>query len=150
MKDLMVKAWGFVPDKKLVLTVTLVVCVVLVSIGGVLAGVKIPFKGKTAVELGLETYWENWRLHSNTGKLMVAEKKSDRLRAECIRIERLLSDLQLARWQLMGVPGMPASQREIELEMSGVKIEHEKKSLVVVQLALVKATHSYDTLWAQR
>lgn len=150
MKDLMVKAWGYVPDKKLVLTVTLVVCVVLVTIGGVLAGVKIPFKEKTALEIVLEGHWESWRLHANATGTFKAKDEKDRISDECIEIRRHISALQLARWQLMGVRGMDAQDRAVEVDMANTAIKDEKKRLLVAESSLSESTQLYKRLIAQR
>lgn len=150
MKDLMVKAWGYVPDKKLVLMVTLVVCVVLVSIGGVLVGFDIPFKGKTAAEIALEAHWENWRLHANATGTFKAKDEKDRINDECIEIRRNISALRLARWQLMGVRGMDAQARAVELDMADTEIQDAKKKLVLAELSLLGATRLFDELVALR
>jgi len=67
MKDLMVKAWGYVPNKGQVLMTAVIVCVILAILGGSavwFGGNVVIYKGETAFETTMR-HIHQWSEHDN-------------------------------------------------------------------------------------
>ena len=67
MKNLMVKVWGYVPNKSQVLMTAAIVCVVLSILGGSMAwfgGNVVVYKGETTFEVGMR-HIHQWSKHDN-------------------------------------------------------------------------------------
>lgn len=67
MKDLMVKVWGYVPNKSQVLMTAAIVCVVISILGGSavwFGGNVVVYKGETTFEVGMR-HIHQWSKHDN-------------------------------------------------------------------------------------
>ena len=101
--------------------------------------VDLPYKDKTALNVGLDTYLENWRLHANSTKLFIVGKEGSDLDKECKELEQTILKLEMARLNIVGHPTLSPDQkaREISLIMSikgdqGKKLEAAKSELIAV------------------
>ena len=111
--------------------------------------VDIPTRDKTVLNIGLDTYLENWRLHSNTKELFAAKDSKDTLQDECAELERIIEKLRLSRWQLMAIAKDDAGLK-IEIEKIASTIGAKTKKLLAAESSLMAATHLYDRLVASR
>lgn len=111
--------------------------------------VDLPSKNKTMFENWLDGRWENWRLHSDTGKTFIADKKWDTLERECADLERILEKLRITRWQLMAI-AKGNTEIKIEIEKIAVTIGTKTKKLEAAQYARAAALHTYNELVASR
>ena len=111
--------------------------------------VDLPSKNKTTFENWLDGRYENWRLHSDTGKTFIAKDAKDELWKECEALKRLLKEGRQARWQLMAIK-MDPQKKAIEMEIAKADLEDTVKKLEVAELALAGALHTYNQLVASR
>jgi len=112
--------------------------------------IDIPYKGKTVPELFIGNEVEQYRLHQNTEDWIVATSQHDKLQEECDYIRRQVERLQLVRWQLMAIQGMPTGKQEAEIDKATVALEGAKKKLLVADLALSEVAVLLKKLVAQR
>jgi len=110
----------------------------------------VPYKGKTVPELFIGNEVEQYRLHQNTEDWIVATSRHDKLKEECDYIRRQVERLQLVRWQLMAIQGMPTGKKEAEIDKATVALEGAKKKLLVADLALSEVAVLLKKLVAQR
>jgi len=150
MKAMAKMAWGAVPNKRQVLMIVLIVCVVLGGVGAIAVGVDVPFKEKTVAEIIIDNHYENWRVHANATKTFAAKDRKDELIRECDLYKAEIKAIRLARWQLMAIQNMEPFQKTIEIEMADSDLEDARKKLQVAERGLTDALHTYDNLVAQR
>lgn len=151
MKALAAMVWGAVPNKRQVLMTVACVCVVLSTIGAVLVGVDVPFKGKTVVELWLHDHWENWRHHGNSTKLHLAEREIDVADKECTDLRKSVEDIQILIWKLKAIAkSNPSADMSSELSDMDIMMASKKKELVGAELYLAQITQSFEDLVAAR
>lgn len=126
--------------------VVVVVCTVFwVSVGTV----DIPFKGKTALQLGVDSYLENWRLHANTTEIFTVRDDRDRLKDECASIERYLRELRVSKYTIKGST-MSDLDKSKELDEIIYHKGKAEKKLAAAEQKLQATTHLYETLIATR
>ena len=117
---------------------------------GVLS-VDVPWKDKTLPELYIGNEVEQYRLHNNTKKLLIADKETERLDKECRKLKGDISDIQILIWNLKAIAkSNPAADMASELEEMDLMMLSKKKALEDATTALAAATHSFDLLVAQR
>ena len=111
--------------------------------------VDIPLKEKTMVEVVLDSYLENWRLHANTTEIFVVRDKKDRLRDECASIERYLEQLRISKYTIKG-SSMSDLDKAKELEEIVYHKSKAEKKLLAAEQRLDLTTQLYESLVASR